>query len=94
MSEKYFLEKIHAFTQSNTKDDSDVAHIQACIEGLIHFFDTELALSNDPTLIAKLMHTIMIAKEFDEYLDGASHQKDKMVAYYAILECQYRHVTH
>jgi len=92
MTEKYFLEKIYAFTQSNAKED--VPHIQACIEGLISFFDTKLAQSNDPILIDKLKNSIAIAREFDEHLDRSSRQKDKMVTYYDILDCQYRHLTY
>jgi SPX domain protein involved in polyphosphate accumulation len=91
MTEKYYLEKIYAFTQSNAKDE--VAHIQACIEGLISFFNIKLAQSNDPTLIAELKDSIKIAREFDEYLDRSFRQKEKIVTYYDILDCQYRHLT-
>lgn len=92
MTEKYYLEKIREFTQSNAK--VDIPHAQACIEGLISFFETKLAQSNDSTLTGELKNSITIARKLDGYLDHSFRQKDKMVTYYDILDRQYRHLTY
>lgn len=92
MTEKYYLEKIREFTKSNAKED--VPHVQACIEGLISFFETKLAQSNDSTLTGELTNSITIARELDGYLDRSFRQKEKMITYYDVLNCQHHHLTY